>query len=133
MVDREFEIYNEIYTALHAEYPSLDMSSLYERVPSAFPHASIEEMDNFVYRPTHDNAPEEHHAAVTYEVNVYSNKTQGKKAEAKEIMDAIDRCFYNMNFTRISRMPVPNLEDSTIYRITARYQAVYSEDYIYRR
>lgn len=131
MVDREFEIYNEIYTIMHEQFPELDMSSLYERVPSAFPHASIVEIDNSVYAPTHDC--KERHAAVTYEVNVYSNKTQGKKAEAKKIMAALDECFGKLNFTRMMCEPIPNLDDSTIYRMVARYNAVYSEDYIYRR
>lgn len=131
MVDREFEIYNEIYTTMHEQFPELDMSSLYERVPSAFPHASIVEMDNAVYAPTHDC--KERHAEVTYEVNVYSNKTQGKKAEAKKIMAAIDECFAKLNFTRMMCEPVPNINDSTIYRMVARYNAVYSEEYIYRR
>lgn len=133
MVDREFEIFTEIYNVIHEAYPNLDMSSVYERVPSTFPHASIEEMDNAVYTRTYDNCPEEKFAAVTYEVNVYSNKTQGRKEEAKEIMNAIDRCMTRMNFTRSMCEPVPNLDDSTIYRITARYRAVYSNDYIYRR
>ena len=79
-----------------------------------------------------DSSDEEQFATLMYEINVYSNKTSGKKTECKNIMDSIDRILYGMNFTRISRTPVPNLEDSSIYRITARYRVETDGESLYR-
>lgn len=67
-----------------------------------------------------------------YEINVYSNKVGTKKSEAKAIMQLIDGMMYERNFTRIALTPVPNLEDATIYRLTARYRAETDGTNIYR-
>lgn len=47
-------------------------------------------------------------------------------------MALINEMMYSMNFTRIAMTPIPNLEDATIYRITARYRAETDGEYIYR-
>jgi hypothetical protein len=73
-------------------------------------------------------------AAVTYEVNVYSNKQTGKKTECKNIAAVVDEILLAMNFTRSMLEPVPNMADATIYRMTGRYTAVISKDKkLYRR
>lgn len=61
-----------------------------------------------------------------YEINVYSNKSNGKKSEAKEISNMIDGLMTDMLFTRTFRGQTPNI-DRTIYRITLRYQGVVRE------
>jgi hypothetical protein len=65
-----------------------------------------------------------------YEVNVYSNKTVGKKSECIEIIALIDEEMLAMGFSRITLTPVPNENDSTIYRMVGRYRAVVSSDHI---
>ena len=72
--------------------------------------------------------------AVTYEVNVYSNKTSGKKAECKALAAFIDERLLELNFTRTMLEPVPNQDEATIYRMLGRYRAVISKNKtIYRR
>jgi hypothetical protein len=69
-----------------------------------------------------------------YEVNVYSNKKSGKKSECKKIISIIDEEMSALGFTRIMLQPIPNMDDATKYRMTARYRAVVSKDkVIYRR
>ena len=76
----------------------------------------------------------ENHAQVLYEVNVYSNKTSGKKAECKAIIALIDSKMEALGFTRTLMNPVPNEEDATVYRMVARYRAIVSKNKtIYRR
>lgn len=70
----------------------------------------------------------ENAASVLYEVNVYSNKIGYKKAEAQEIMSFIDEILAKLGFTRTMLNPLPNLADATIYRLTARYEAVVDKD-----
>ena len=72
-------------------------------------------------------------AQVMFEINVYSNKTEGKKTECKAIMKVIDALMYGMNFTRISLAPVINASKPTIYRMTARYRAETDGTNLYRR
>ena len=69
-----------------------------------------------------------------YQVDVYSNLNKGKKVQAKAIASMIDVLFSVNGFTRTFSNPVQNLADPTIYRITARYNAVVSKDkVVYRR
>ena len=60
---------------------------------------------------------------VMVEVNVYSNKISGKKAEATEIMGAVDESMRIKGFTRIMCQPIENQADATIYRMVARFTA----------
>lgn len=69
---------------------------------------------------------------VMFEINVYSNKSEGKKTECKSIAKAIDEKMFSMNFRRLAFTPVPNLEDATIYRIIARYSAATDGENFYR-
>ena len=68
-----------------------------------------------------------------YEVNVYSNKTSGKKSECKEIIAVIDDILLGLGFTRTMKNPV-SMDDATIYRMVTRYTAIVSTNQtIYRR
>ena len=92
------------------------------------------EVDNATFRNTQTAEGKENHVAVMYELNVYSNRTKGKKAECKEIAAFIDEILMGLNFTRTMLEPVPNQDNATIYRMLGRYRAVISkEETIYRR
>ena len=63
-------------------------------------------------------------------MNVYSNKTAGKKAEAKAIANTADAVFAEIGFTRTFREQVPNINNATIYRIVCRYEAVIDKNFV---
>lgn len=132
MIDVENQIYTPIAQALREAYQGISVTGEYVRSPSKFPHVSIVENDNYMTVRHLDSADEEKFSTIMYEVNVYSNKASGKKSEAKAIMGLVDHMMYARNFTRIAMTPVPNLEDSTIYRITARYRAETDGTNMYR-
>lgn len=134
IIDVETEIFNTIATSLRVRYPGIYIAGEYVRSPSSFPAVLIMEMDNTMYQKTQTTDNAENHVSVMYEVNVYSNRTKGKKSECKEIAAFIDNEFQKLGFTRTMLNPIPNMEDATIYRITARYTAVVSKNKtIYRR
>lgn len=134
MIDVESEIFSAVETVVREAYPKVFMTGEYVKSPSSFPCVSLVEISNAVYRNSSATTVEENHAAVTYEVNVYSNKSKGKKAECREIMNLIDTKLANIGFTRMMLEPVPNMEDATIYRLLSRYRAVVGKDHIiYRR
>lgn len=133
MTDVENEVFTRIATDLRAAFDGISVNSEYVRNPPAFPHVSIEESDSYTEQELVDSAADEQYRRVLYEVNVYSNKSSGRKSEAKEIMDAVCELMHRMNFIRTSRTPVPNMEDATIYRITARFEAVTDGNTIFRR
>ena len=132
MIDIETLIYTPIAQAIRTEYPNGSVSGEYVRKPSGFPHVQITEMDNYTSMDERSTATTEKVSTVMYEVNIYSNLQTGKKAECRNIMSLIDGMMYARNFTRIAMTPVPNLEDSSIYRITARYRAKTDGTKMYR-
>lgn len=134
MIDIESEIFSEISKKVKEIYPDIFITGEYVKSPSSFPCISIVEISNAVYRNSSTTSVEENHAAVTYEVNIYSNKTAGKKAECRAIMNIVDTRLAEIGFTRMLLEPVPNMEDATIYRLLGRYRAVVGIDHtIYRR
>jgi len=133
VIDIESQIYTPIATALRAAFPTITVSGEYIKAPSSFPYASVVEQDNYTTSEHLDSGDQERFATIMYEVNVYSDKSTGKKTECRSIMKVIDDLMYAQNFTRISLSPVPNLENATIYRLAARYRAETDGTLLYRR
>ena len=134
MINVENEIFDTIAKAVRKAHPSVFISGEYIRTPSKFPFVSLIEMSNTAYDKTQTSGSLENHASLMYEVNIYSNKTSGKKSECKAIATLIDNEFATLGFSRTMLQPIPNMDDATIYRMTGRYTAVVSKDKaIYRR
>lgn len=92
--------------------------------PASFPAVTIVEADNRVDQSRRTAGKVENAASLMYEVNLFSNKTSGKKAEAKAIMGMVDDCMANFGFSRTFLNQIPNLNNSSIYRLVARYSGV---------
>ena len=134
MIDCENEIFSIVSRSVREKYPSVFISGEYVRTPSKFPFVSLIEMSNTAYDRTQTNGSLENHASLMYEVNIYSNKTSGKKSECKAIASLIDNELAALGFSRTMLQPIPNMDDATIYRMTGRYTAVVSKDKkLYRR
>ena len=134
MIDIENAVFNQVATRVRGVFQDIFMVGEYVNSPASFPAVSLVEMDNATRIETIDSGSNENHANVMYEVNVYSNKTVGKKSECKAIIALIDEEMLAMGFSRSTLTPVPNEYDSTIYRMVARYRAAVSSAHeIYRR
>ena len=134
MIDCENEVFSKVAESVRKAYPSVFISGEYVRTPSKFPFVSLIEMSNTAYDRTQTSGSLENHASLMYEVNVYSNKTSGKKSECKAIASLIDDELATLGFSRTMLQPIPNMDDATIYRMTGRYTAVISKDKkLYRR
>lgn len=134
MIDIESEVFDRVAKRVREQFPNIFIVGEYVKSPSSFPAASLMEMDNAVRESSMDSSSNETHANVMYEVNVYSNKTTGKKTECKKIIALIDEEMTAMGFVRSTLTPVPNEYDSTIYRMVGRYRAAVSANHkIYRR
>lgn len=133
MIDVESEVFTKVAGTLRETFSGVSLTGEYVRQPPSFPHVSIEVQDSSVETAYQTSADAECYSAVLVEVNVYSNKTSGKKMECKAILKLVDDLMFRLNFTRISCSPVPNMEDASIYRMTARYRAVTDGKTMYRR
>ena len=131
MIDCENEVYTRIARVLRDKFPGINIAGEYVNAPSSFPHVSITQSDNSVVSEQMTGNAEM--AQVMFEINIYSNKADGRKTECKAIAKVIDDVMFRMNFKRMALTPIPNMEDATIYRIVARYRAMTDGKYFYRR
>ena len=131
MIDCENEVYTRIARVLRDKFPGINIAGEYVNAPSSFPHVSITQSDNSVVLEQMTGSAEM--AQVMFEINIYSNKADGRKTECKTIAKVIDDVMFRMNFKRMALTPIPNMEDATIYRIVARYRAMTDGKYFYRR
>jgi hypothetical protein len=133
VIDIENEVFTKIASELRSQFTGINVYGEDVRSPSQFPCVSVVEADNYTVKSTQDSGSNENHANLMYEVNVYSNKTSGKKTECKEILSVIDDILLGLGFTRTMKNPV-SMDDATIYRMVTRYTAIVSTNQtIYRR
>lgn len=130
MTQIENEIFTELKNILTTTYSGIFVTGEYTPTPDKFPCVFIEETDNRTVSLNGSNQGEV--SAVMYEINVFSNLASGKKSEVKKIINTIDNHMTLRGFTRMSCMPVQNM-DTTVYRMVARYEASIFNDTIYRR
>lgn len=128
MIDIENDVFTAVASALRQAFAGITVIGEYIDTPASFPAVTIVEADNRIltYMRTTNI---ENGVSVMYEMNVYSNKDSGKKAEAKAITNAADDVFASLGFTRTFREQIPNLNDARIYRIVCRYEAVVAPGY----
>lgn len=132
MIDIESVVFSRVAEKFSSAYP--DGSRYGEAVdtPARFPCLTLVESDNATYQRSQDTDLKEHHATLLYDLNIYSNKVSGAKQECKAILSLVDPVIQEMGFTRLFCSQTKNL-DSKIYRVTARYRSVVSEDFrVYR-
>lgn len=123
MIDIENYVFNNISKELRNKFQNIFVKSEYVKNVSEFPCVFINEKTNAVLQETSDEIIE-NHVNLMYQVDIFSNLTSGKKAECKRILKIVDDEMVKMGFVRILCEPIENLEDATIYRITARYSAI---------
>ncbi len=128
MIDIESQVFDRIANRLRETFDGIYVTGEYVKAPSSFPAVSLVEMDNAPLTRTQTSDSVENHAVLMYELNVYSNKTAGKKTECKKIAAVVDEEMAVMGFTRMMLNPIPNMDDATIYRMVGRYRVTVSKD-----
>lgn len=130
----ENAVITAISDALQAEYPGIPVYSDATAYSPKFPCVSVYEADNASATDTIDSAGREKFSDAMYQVDVYSNLEQERKAQCKSIISIIDDVLIGLGLGRTAMLPAPNLNDTNIYRITARYSArIGDNDTVYRR
>lgn len=130
------DVFNQIYTTLHnaikTSYPTASITGEYVPKPESFPAISIVEQDNYMSINKLDNSGRERFATLMFQIDVYSDLAKGRKEQCRSILKIIDNIMFDLNFTRIAASPMPNRDDESIYRITARYRAETDGETMYR-
>lgn len=124
MIDYMNEIFTAVAEPVRMEHPGVMVTGEYTRQPSHFPALTLDETENVGIGRLEDSSDTEHFAGLTYRLQVFSNKQSGKKAEARAIFATADAVMRRMGFRRITYTTTPEIYESTIYSITATYEAI---------
>ena len=131
MIDREVQIFNRVYAAvapLCAE--NKFVSTVITEKPTAFPAASLIEINNRTVPARQSSTPVENFATVLYQLDVYATS----KSKCREVFAAADEVMISLNFNRIAGQYMDNASNTKVFRYVARYEAeIDREGNIYRR
>ena len=124
MIDLLNEVFTTVATGVRRDHSGTTVTGEYTRKPSSFPAVTLDEIENVTVAALVDSSDEENFAGLGYRLQVFSNKVNGKKAEARAIFATADKLMRGMGFRRITYSTTPEIYDSTIYSIMATYEAV---------
>ena len=131
MIDYSNEIFNAVAKHLRSLYKGIQVKGEYVATPAKFPTVTIDEIGNV---PTElDSAATNKFADVVYRVQVFSNKENGKRAEARAIYKSVDEKLMELGLFAKTFTTTPAIYNSEIYSITATYGGIIGRDgVIYR-
>ena len=130
MIDYEVQVFNRVHSAIASLCAKNKFVSKQIVSPTAFPAASLIEMDNTTVRARQSSTPGENFALITYQLDVYAQK----KSDCRNVFAVADAAMIAMNFSRMSGRYIDNPGNPDVFRYTARYEAEIDPDgNIYRR
>lgn len=121
--DVESQIFTEATAAVRAVVPEVSTIGSPEDIPEDLPCVSVYEDQNVPDENAWETRNSEVRAFLEYQVDIYTNAVNGKKAQSKVLQNAISGYFYSIGFTRTVSGPIPNFVDPSIYRHTMRFRA----------
>lgn len=124
MLDFQNEIFTEVATSVRSKHEGTTVTGEYTRSPSKFPTVTLDEIENVTVAELVDSSREEKYAGLGYRLQVFSNKTGGKKTEARAIFATADEVMRRLGFRRVTYSVTPEIYDSTVYSIMATYEAI---------
>lgn len=131
MIDFSNEIFSTVAESLRSAFEGITVKGEYIDVPSQFPTVTIDEIRNIPFSV--DGAKLNKYASVTYRVQVFSNKEDGKRAEARKIYSHVDELLQQYNLQCESFATTPTIYNSDIYSINATHSGVVSRDGVFYR
>lgn len=128
MIDIENSVFDRVARALRNEYSGISVVSTPTDTPSGFPAVCLWEQSSSVHAKTQTTERLENHVKLMFQCEIYSNRQNGRKAQAREIAAFVDEVMQEAGFIRTFGQPVPNVADMTIYRYTMRFEGIADAD-----
>ena len=124
----EQEIQTLIFNAVLTDYTNCVITNATIAAPSKFPCLGVVLSDNGTTQSMRDSSGEDNYHDITIRVNVWSNRTNGKQAEAEGIMNTVRGVVLPLNFRQVSCRPTSDINNATVYRLTAEFTATVDAD-----
>lgn len=123
MIDIESYVFDTIYNAVTAVYPDARVDTGYVEKSAVFPFVSVAETNSVPVKSTNTDDDSENYTRLYYETNIYSDKQDTAKSEARAIAKVVDTAMKGMKFYRTMMHQLPN-QDRTIFRLYMRYEVI---------
>lgn len=133
MIDYSNEIFTRIADKVQAEHgKGVKVIGEYVDIPKEFPCVAVDEIYTVPAELDSGNKPK--YAAVTYRVQVFSNKKNGKRAEARKIYATVADELYAMNLIGKTYTTTPEVYNANIYQIRGTFEgSIRTDGVIFRR
>lgn len=123
MFDIQREIFTKVADTVLTSYPTCRITNSFVYAPAQFPCVAIVMSGDGTTYKMRDSSGADNFRDITLTVDVYSNKTDGKKTEAESIMQIVIDTVFPLNFNMASCKPMSDLNNAQNYRITATFTA----------
>jgi hypothetical protein len=123
MIDIESIVFDTVYNAVIAEFPTARVDAGYIEKSATFPAVEVIETNSVPVRDTNTDDNAENYTRLYYEVNIYSDKQNTAKSEARAIAKVVDDAMQSLKCYRTMMHQLPN-QDRTIFRLYMRYEVV---------
>ena len=129
MNDFEVQVFNRVHPSVAPLCAPNMFVSKQIISATAFPAASLVEIDNYTNRRKQTSTPVENVSRIVYQFEAHAMS----KSECRAVFAAADEAMIAMNFSRISGQYIDNPNNPDISRYVARYEAeVDREGNLYR-
>lgn len=122
MIDISNEVFNELATALRTEFEGIHVIGENTSLPSKFPCVTIEETSNIPVE--RDSGKVVKYAELQYTVQVFSNKSVGKRIEARSIHKFVNDLLINLGMRQFTYHVKSDMYQDDIYQITTNYRCI---------
>lgn len=123
MIDIESVVFDTVFNAVSTAFPNARIDNGYVETSAVFPAVSVVETNNVPLKRTNTDNNSENYSRLYYEVNIYSDKQNTAKSEAKAIAKVADDAMKSLKFYRTVMHQLPN-QDRTIFRLYMRYEVI---------
>ena len=122
MIDFSNEIFNTVAMDLRSLYPGIRVVGEYVASPTEFPTVTLDETSNIPVNL--DSAEQSKYARIQYRAQVFTNRDNGKRAQARQIYATMDAKMQSLGLFCKTYTTTPAVYNSEIYSITATYEGV---------
>lgn len=125
MKDETTNVFDAVYNAVIAVFPTADLSTHYVNQPASFPHVQLWDESNTTPRTGMNLSGDECFSNIVIHFEVFDNMLDGEGVEnVKKIFSLIDPVMRLQGYRRTYYAPVPNYDDASVYREIARYSKI---------
>lgn len=126
MIDIENIVFDSVYNAVTTAFSNARVDAGYVEKSATFPAVSVIETNSIPVQMASTDESSENYTRLYYEVNIYSDKQDTAKSEARAIAKVVDSAMQGLKAYRTMIHQLPN-QDRTIFRLYMRYELIVRE------